>query len=300
MTVYIGENGAVEIQRKSGAPINGSLLPGDVSVEKRRFSLDDHDIQGELLTGDQVDIALIGSGNLQLVAGHNFPDWRGYVFVDQVGGIRLFESFSESLSGSIEKAVALVSPSSTQQIRITTRGTSFNYLGKIKGYELTTERETIDITQLGNQFKKQYEAGLISGQGTLNCFFEYKQGLCDPSGCSEGTEFSVYLAQLCIRLTQGADFIGRYYIYQPSLDEILDVSGNEQSVWYEAECIVTNCTITVNTEQAIESTINFVTTDKVKLLTGVPESYLLQQDSSFLLLEEQQDNGRIVLAGQDV
>ena len=298
MTVYLGDHGAIEIQRKSGAPINGQLEPGDVSIEKRRFGLGDHDIRGELLTGDQVDIKRTDGGNLVLVAGHNYPDWRGYVFVDQIGGIRLFDEFADALSGSIEQSVELVKASGNQQIQIATRNNDFNYLGKVKGYELVTERESLDITRLGDQFKKQYEAGLISGQGTINCFFEYKQLLCDPSGCGAGTEFAIYLAQLCIRLTQGADFLGRYFVYLPTTDDSLDVAGDEASVWYECECIVTNCTVTVNTEQAIEATIQFITTGTIRLLTGIPPAYLLQEDSSFLLLER--DGGRIMLAGADV
>ena len=300
MTVYLGDHGAIELKRKSGAPIGGMLQPGDVSVEKRRFSLGDHDIRGELLTGDQVDIKRVKAGgdDLVLVAGHDYPDWRGYVFVDQIGGIRLFDNFSDSLTGSVEKSVALVSASVDQSIEIQTRGNNYNYLGKVKGYEITTERQSVDITHLGNQFVQQYEAGLISGQGTINCFFEYKQLLCDPSGCAEGTEFAIYLAQLCIRLTQGADFLGRYFIYHPSIDDSLDVAGDEAAVWYECECIVTNCTVNVNTDQAIQATIQFITTDTIRLLTGVPPAYLLQEDSAFLLLER--DGGRIMLAGTDV
>ena len=122
--------------------------------------------------------------------------------------------------------------------------------------------------------------------------------MCDPSGCGAGTEFAIYLAQLCIRLTQGADFLGRYFVYLPTTDDSLDVAGDEASVWYECECIVTNCTVTVNTEQAIEATIQFITTGTIRLLTGIPPAYLLQEDSSFLLLER--DGGRIMLAGADV
>jgi len=298
MTVYLGDSGAVQIKRKSGEPIRGRLEPSDVSVEKRRFSLADHDIQGELITGDQVDILRTDGGNLQLVAGHDYPDWRGYVFIDQLGGIRLYEDFADSLAGSLDFGYELVEPSENQQLEITTRSSTYNYVGKVVSYELTTERETVDITQLGNQFKQQYEAGLISGQGQLNCFFEYRTIECDPFSCPPGTEYSMYLAQLCIRLTQGADFIGRYFIYTPDSDDSLDATGDQQSVWYDAECVVTNCTISVAASEAIEATINFVTTGQIKLLTGVPPSFLLQEDSSLILQED--GVSRLVLAGQDV
>ena len=300
MTVYLGDSGAVQIKRKSGAPISGQLLPGDVVVSKKRFGVTGQEIQGALITGDQVDIRRNGGGNLVLVEGHDFPDWRGYVFIDQLGGIRLFETFAESLDGNPESALELEASSSAQSITITTRNSGYNYLGEVTGYEITTERDTVDITQLGNQFKQQYEAGLISGQGRLDCFFEYKKETCDEGYCPAGTEYSIYLAQLCIRLTQGADFIGRYYIYRPPTPGNSEPTASKQAVWYDAECLVTNCTISVTATQAIEASIDFVTTGPVKLLTGAPRSFLLQEDSSFLLLEQQQDFGRIVLAGQDV
>ena len=295
MTVYLGDSGAVQIKRKSGEPIRGTLVSGDVSVEKRRFSLADHDIQGELISGDQVDIKRTDGGNLQLVADHAYPDWRGYVFIDQLGGIRLYKDFSSALVGALNSGIELVSPTENQQLEISTRASNYNYVGEVISYELTTERDTVDITQLGNQFKQQYEAGLISGQGQLNCYFEYRRGTCDPYVCPPGTEYSMYLAQLCIRLTQGADFIGRYFIYNPNSDDSVE---NNQSVWYDAECVVTNCTISVAATEAIEATINFVTTGQIKLLTGVPPSFLLQEDSAMILQED--GTSRLLLAGQDV
>ena len=297
MTVYFGESGAIQLKRKSGEPIRGELGPGDVSVEKRRFSLADNDIQGELITGDQVDIRRTDGGNLQLVSGHDYPDWRGYVFIDQMGGIRLYEDFAVSLAGSLERGLQLVEPTEVQQLEIVTRASKYNYLGRVTGYEITTERDTVNTTILGNQFKKQYEAGLISGQGQINCFFEFKRQMC-IDGCSLGSEYPMYLAQLCIRLVQGADFVGRFFLYTPTTDDSLDVTGDQQSVWYDAECIVTNCTISVVATQIIEATINFVTTGQIALRTGVPPAYLLQEDSALILQEDGQSG--ILLAGQDV
>lgn len=298
MTVYLGTQGAVQIKRTSGSPINGQLVPSDVSLEKRRFSLNDYDVQGELIAGDQVDITRTDGGNLQLVAGHNFPDWRGYVFVDQLGGLRLYDNFPDALAGSVEEAFELVLPTENQQLRIVTRAARFQYLARVRNYELTTERDLIDTTRLGDQFKQQYEAGLISGQGTLDCFFEFKRETCDPDNCQAGAEFAMYLAQLCVRLTQGSDFFGRFFVYHPNTDESQGVTGEEQAVWYESECLVTNCTMSVEASGLIESTINFVTTGRVSLLTGVPPSFLLQEDSA-LILQEDGVSG-LLLAGQDV
>ena len=292
MTVYLGDHGFVELKRDSGEPIRVTIGVGDVNVEKRRFSFPD-DVRGQLISGDQIDLLRVGGGNLELIAGHNERDWRGFVFIDIMGGIRLYDSFEASIRGERSEAVELQAISSPHEILIQTRNTQYKFLAQLRQFDFTTERETIDTTILGDQFRKRYEAGLISGQGRLECFWDHKQELCDPSGCA-GAELPIYLAQLCIRLTQGADFEGRFFIYSPGTDD--DPRANRNSVWYEAKCIVTNASVTVGATEVIESSIDFVTTGEIKLLVGVPPSYLLQEDSDLLLLE---DGTRMILAGTD-
>jgi hypothetical protein len=292
MTVYLGDSGQIELQRKSGAPMRVQISPGDVSVEKRRFSVD-QDIQGTLITGDQVDIVKVDNTILELIDGHNYRDWRGFVYIDIMGGIRLYPTFESAIIGNRDEALELVIPGTPQDVLIQTRNAQFNHVAQVKSFEFTTERETVDTTALGEQFRRQYDAGLISGQGRLDCFWDYQATLCDPDACNGIVEFPMYLAQLCIRLTQGADFFGRFYIYTPGGE---DARASENSVWYEAECIVTNVTVTVEPTAAIESSIDFVTTETIKLLTGIPPSFLLKEDSTLLL---QEDGSRIILAGAD-
>ena len=278
MTVYLGDSGGLELKRTAGQAAEMTLLDGDVSVEKRRFSPQE-DFLGTFITGDQVDIETVDGSNLHLVAGHNFPDWRGFVFIDAVGGIRLFDSFKKAVGGEREQAVELVDWADRQDLTMKTRSDTFTSLAKITSYDFTTERETVNTTILGSQFVQQYEAGLIQGQGTIDCFWEHQYQLCDPDACDGAVEFSSYLAQLCIRLTQGADFFGRFFVYR-------DQDPGTNSVWYEAECIVTSASISVATNEAITSTIQFVTTGQFKLLTGIPPAYLMQEDGISLILKE--------------
>ncbi len=287
MTVYLGESGGIELKRTAGFAVQITLLDGDVSVEKRRFSPEE-DILGTFISGDQVDIETVDGSNLQLVKDHNFNDWRGYIFVDALGGIRLFDSFADAVTGELDKAVELIATNNGQVLRMQTRGDNFTSLAKITSYDFTTERETINTTILGSQFTQQYEAGLIAGQGTIDCFWEHRYQLCDPDVCVGGVEFSAYLAQLCIRLTQGADFFGRFFVYR-------DPDPYATSVWYEAECIVTSVSISVGVEQAITSTIQFVTTGQFKLMTGVTPSFLIQEDGTSLILQEDGES-RLVVA----
>lgn len=291
MTVYLGDHGVVELKRASSAPIHATVKPGDVSLERRRFSFKD-DVRGELITGDQVDILNQEKAPLQFIKGHRKRDWRGFVYVDIMGGLRLYSTFDAAVRGDADAAVELAEPSQAQNILIQTRNSRYEHLAQVKSFEFTTERETVDTTVLSDQFRKRYEAGLISGQGRLECFWDHKHELCDPHSCA-GAELPVYLAQLCIRLTQGADFFGRFFIYTSGG---ADPRDSDNAVWYEAECIVTNVSITVSPTEIIESSIDFVTTGTIKLLIGHPPSYLLTEEPAKLLLE---DGSGILLAPLD-
>ena len=281
MTVYFGNDGFLELKRASATPIQATVGVGDVNPDRRRFSFAE-DIQGELISGDQIDLVLVPKGRLDFIVGHNKRDWRGYVFVDIMGGLRLYDNFNDAISGEVSKALELKVPRKAQEIAIQTRATRYSPLARIKSYEFTTERETVDTTLLTDEFRKRFEAGLVSGQGRIECFWDHANEFCDPSGCS-GAEFPLYLAQLCIRLVQGADFFGRFFIYTPGGD---DPRGDSNSVWYEAECIVTNVSVTVPAGEVIESNIDFVTTGEFKLLIGTPPSYLLTEEPAKLLQED--------------
>lgn len=293
MTVYLGNYGSIELKRASGAPIRVPVTPSDFNVNRRRFSFSG-DVRGELLSGDQVDIINTEPANLDFIVGHNFRDWRGFVFVDIMGGLRLYSTFEASIRGKVTEALPLKAPSSTQNIAIQTRNSRYNHLAQVSQFDFTTERETIDVTNLSDQFRKRYEAGLITGQGRIDCFWDHKLEMCDLSQeCGAGVELPVYLAQLCVRLTQGADFLGRFFIYSPGGE---DLRANRNAVWYEAECIVTNVSVTVSPTEIIESAIDFVTTGAIRLLVGTPPSYLLTEEPAKLL---QEDGSGLLLAGTD-
>jgi len=282
MTVYLGDSGLVELKRTAATGIQATVGVADVNPERRRFSFPE-DIRGELISGDQVDIVLVPKGKLDFIVGHKRRDWRGYIFIDIMGGIRLYDRFNDAIAGEASKAIELKNPSTDQKIYIQTRGTRYSSLARIRSYEFTTERETVDTTVLTSEFRQRFESGLITGQGRLDCLWDHAHELCDPSGCS-GAELPVYLAQLCIRLVQGADFFGRFYVYAAASEP--DARADRNSVWYEADCIVTNVTVTVAAAEVIESSIDFVTTGPFKLLIGEPPSYLLTEEPAKLLQED--------------
>lgn len=278
MSVYLGHTGSVELDRDStDAPLETVLDPSDVNASRRRFSVDFN--VSALITGDRVEIATVDGSTLQLVSGHTYPDGAWYIHIDEAGGIRLYNQFQASLAGQQDDAVELVAPSAAQNITIQTKNDRYRFMAKIRGFELTTSRDTVDLTSLGNEFRNQYEQGLISGQGVLNCLWESSLVCIGPGYRPGQAEFPSYLARLVVRVQQGADFNGRFFIYAGSI-------GQPESVWYEAKCIVTNVAVSVSSEGAIETRIDFVTSDQIVLKQGRPPVYLLQESGDYLLQED--------------
>lgn len=279
MAIFLGQQGHVELRRDaSNQALATTLDPDDVNPSRKRFSVDF--AAGALITGDQITIATVDKAPLELVAGHvdedgeYYPDYRGYVHVDDVGGVRLYENFSDSVAGGPDAAVALVQPTAPQAVLVQTRDTNYNCLAQVTKYELTTSRDQVQTDVLGDEFRSYYEAGLISGQGTLSCFWQHKQGLCEGEG---NPEFSSYLARLILRLKQGSGFDGRFYVYS---------CGSEPAVWYDTKCIVTNVGLSVDPGQIVQTQIQFAATGPIVLHQGEPTAYLLQEDSGVILQED--------------
>ena len=273
MSVYLGNEGEVELQRvETGRGLRSELSPSDVNVARKRFSVDF--ALGALITGDLITIAAINGGTLELVSGHSYPDWTGYVHVDAVGGLRLYSTFALALAGGSANALALVTPSTTRQVAITTRSDTFRSLAQVTSFDMTTSRVLVQTTSLSQEFQSQYDAGLISGQGRMSCFWEHQ------TSNSETLEFSVYLARLVLRLQQGAAFKGKFYIYKNE--------QNQSSVWYECDCIVSSVQVSVEPGEAITTEIDFVTTGLITLREDSALSYILQEDATKILLESNQ------------
>ena len=284
MSVYLGYTGSVELERDStDSPLATTLDPSDVNVSRRRFSVDFN--ISSLVTGDRVEIATTDGSTLELVSGHSYPDGSWYIHIDDAGGIRLFANFEASLSGQEGDALQLVAPSAAQNITLQTKNDRYRFMARIRDFEITTSRDTVDLTALGNEFRDQYEKGLISGQGTLNCLWESNGSIAGSGYGATTAEFPSYLARLVVRVQQGADFHGRFFIFAGTPEQ-------PESVWYETKCIITNVAVSVSNDRAIETRVDFVTSEQIVLKQGKPPAYLLQEEGYYLL---QEDGSRIVL-----
>lgn len=277
MSIYFGSTGFIELKRDAlNSQIGTTLDPADVNTSKKRFSVEN--INGSLITGDQVEIETVDKSNLELLFGHSFPDLRKYIHIDDMGGIRLYDTFAASLAGEITDALTLTTPSSTKNVLIRTRNTRFRPLAKITEFEITTTRDTVDVTNLGEEFRRQYENGLISGQGTIQTIWQHRNFQNDTADFTS-PEFPVYLSQLLVRMQQGADFEGRFYVYN-------DPTQTTNSVWYQSMCVVTNVAINVPASGLVEARIEFITNGEIRLHNGVPPSFLLLENSDKILQED--------------
>jgi hypothetical protein len=277
MAIYFGSTGFIELKRDAlNSQIGTSLNPADVNTTKKRFSVEN--INGSLITGDQVEIETVDGSNLELLDSHSFPDLRKYIHIDDMGGIKLYNTFGTALAGEVSDALTLTTPSSTKDILIRTRNTRFRPLAKVTEFEITTTRDTVDVSNLGEEFKRQYENGLISGQGTIQTIWQHRNFQNDTPDFVE-PEFAVYLSQLLVRMQQGADFEGRFYIYN-------DPSQSTNSVWYQSMCVVTNVAINVPASGLVEARIEFITNGEIRLHNGVPPAFLLQENTDKILQED--------------
>ena len=190
MSIYFGSTGFIELKRDAlNSEISTSINPADVNTTKKRFSVEK--VSGSLITGDQIEIETTDGTNLELLSGHSFPDLRKYIHIDDMGGIKLYNNFATALAGEVTDALALTTPSSTKNILIRTRNTRFRPLAKITEFEITTSRDTVDITNLGEEFRNQYENGLISGQGTIQTIWQHRNFQNDTADFAS-PEFPVY------------------------------------------------------------------------------------------------------------
>ena len=285
MSVYFGQSGQIALKRDTlSSGIKTKLDPYDVNVTSKRFSLDHS--TGSLITGDQVVIETADGSNLELVNGHSYPDGKWFINIDPVGGIRLYDTFAKAIEGLQANALTLVAPSASKDVVLTTKNDNFRHVAKVRDFEMTTSREQVDLTNLGDEFRNQYEAGLISGQGSMNCIWEHSYESEDrANNYGADPEFPFYLAQLVVRTQQGSDFDGVFYLYR-------DNNNAKNNVYYEANCIITNVAVTVSASEIIETRIEFITNGAIALKIGDAPGVLLQEDTDRIL---QENDSRIML-----
>jgi len=286
MAIYLGNVGSIELIRKSTLEEKLSLVnPDDVNVARKRFSFDFD--EGAFLTGDFIQISSTNDTPLSFIGAdgwedgnvHSSGNW--YIFVDEIGGIRLYNNFNDSLEGSKAAAVTLVDITSDIPIAVNVKDSVGRILGCVIQYELNTNREAIDVTSLSDAHRQQYSS-LITGSGQLTAQWDYKN-VADEETVN-------YLMQLVLRAEIGGVFGAKFYLKSEGTSAASGTFSPTQindSLWWEFDALITNSATNFEPGRIIVSTVSFVTTGAVKLRakTAVP-SKLLQEDGDFILLEQ--------------
>ena len=285
--VYLGVHGGVQFKRANPALVlKSTLKSNDVNLNQRRFSFFGSE---SILTGDKIKITWVSGGppngnRLILVANNAAPSIERFAYKDMLGGILLYDTYAEAIEGDPQSALRLQNGVSDQEIRVQIdEDSTWNNFAKITEWSFTTNRETIDITELGDIFRRNYEAGLIQGQGTLTALWDDIQQFCDddtgspldnngaghPSDgkprmpVTEDDELANYFVQLVSRVVLGAKFIGRFYIKYGGDRAVRN--RHELAVFWEADCIVTNVSMAFQPDQIVVARIQFVTESKFRL-----------------------------------
>ena len=301
MAIWMGLDGGIRIERSATAPVYGYISPSDADPGSKRFGLDKN-IGNLFITGDRVEIARVDENGVSIEEpldfvsgsgwsdGNVYPDGTWYVNVDQVGGMRLFESWSDALNNYPPDAIELVEPSGTYRLSLRVVEGVERCLGQTQSWTLNTNRDVADITSLGEGFAKN-QATMVSGSGDIDCLFNVLPDSC--AGDSGNEEFSYYLHKLALRLEIGSEFIGVFVIKHAGaipLDSY-DERIHDRELFYLCNCVITEVGVEINTEDIIHSKISFVTTNEIKLLFDAPANYLLQEPQPDQRILQESDFG---------
>lgn len=282
MTYFLGHYGKVKLRRKSAATFSSSVSPDDVNTILNRFGFDGS--SENLLTGDQLRIFTDDPRGLDFLPSSTWPDGGGatlnevvaYSNINAIGGIRLFNDFSNAINNNRTVEYPLEAFTGDPiDINVSVYGSVERVLGDVTGFTFNTDREALDTTTMSDRFKKMYSAGLISGSGSIDCIFNTTN-----SGLVEN---SLLMLQLINRTDIGSEFS---CFLQLTEDEIY---SNTSDVYYEFDAMITRTGVEVRPDQTINCAIDFVTTGEIKLLIGEPSGYILKEDTDRLRLQQNLD-----------
>lgn len=289
MTVYLGTFGEIELKRVfDGGELRSTIDVPDVNAAEKRFSFDfEH---GQLVSGDQVEITSTDGSGLDFINGYTDSAVKKFIHVDELDGIRLYDSFANAVSGGKPNAIALATPGNSIPIKVIVESAAPRLLAQVKSFEINTERETVDTTVLSDEFRSRVNT-LISGSGRISAFWEY-------TGNST-QEVPMYLYELAHRTKVGSNFIGRFYIKKNGYNPSGVAERNDDEIWWRVAGIITSAAIQFSPDSTVQITADFITTGPLllRMSTDTPDA-LLQEDSGDIRLD--QDSGAKLLLQQDI
>ena len=306
MAFYLGTHGNIRLRRgteKDAGNFNATISPDDINTTLNRLGVDQS--IDNLITGDRVvftttdnrrldfipdtrfgeleflqteasDQLITQSGDSLFKNGLTADDFTAYVNVNAVGGLRLYPEFADAINNERTTEIAL-DPFTNGPINVNlaVRDTRFNILGNVTRYEFNTSRDAIDATTLSDKYKQQFNAGLLSGSGRIECAFDYTT--------TASTEPPVVMLQTIQRLDAGCAFDLALYLTDKEVVPTVD------NVFYLTTAVTTSTGISVEAGGLVSCTVDFVTTGQIRLVIGRPDEYILKEDYDRIQVEHSLD-----------
>ena len=277
MSVYLGTHGEVELQRQfDGSDLRSTISPSDVNATQKRFSFDfEH---GQLLSGDQIEITSTDGTALDFIDSYTKTSVKKFIHVDELDGIRLYDSFAHAVNGGTTNATALATPANDLPIRVKVENAEYKVLAQVNGFELNTERETVDTTTLSDEFRSRIST-LMSGSGRLSAFWEYTG--------NTSQELPNYLVELSLRARVGSQFKARFYIKRNDHNPGGVAANDNDEIFYQFTGVLTGCAVQFAPNNTVQVEADFITTGLIQLRMDleVPDK-LLQENTDDILLEQ--------------
>lgn len=289
MTVFAGHYGQIEIKRIGGdEALQLRLSPENIATGRKRFSLgtkDGFDLpSGTINTGDRVRLTTQDSRGLPFrlftnaanttyidnPAAANLPI-EFFANIDAMGAMRMYRSFSDAInnsgSGFIAQPLSVSASEAPWDVTVNLVAGAFHKVGQVQGFTFSTDRESTDVTALGEQFRN-FSQSAISGSGTVDCLFSFKN-LNDE-------EIPLALCELVQKIEIGARFTGKFYLLEPRANQIPGYSTFE-GVWYEVNGIMTRAGINVRSDQIVECSFDFISAGAFALRSGIAPQELITE-----------------------
>ena len=281
MSVYLGTHGEIELQRQfDGGELRSTINPSDVNATAKRFSFDfEH---GQLISGDQIEITSTDGTALDFIDSYTKTSVKKFIHVDELDGIRLYDSFANAVNGGTANATALATPGNDLPIRVRVENAKYLVLAQVNGFELNTERETVDTTALSDEFRSRIST-LMSGSGRMSCFWEYTG--------NTSQELPNYLVELSLRTRVGSQFKARFYIKRTDYNPGGVAANNNDEIFYEFTGVLTGCAVQFAPDNTVQIQADFISTGTIQLRMNLEvPSKLLQEDDSELITEQSTDD----------
>ena len=289
MSVYLGTFGKVELQRQfDGSELSSTINTSDVNATRKRFSFDFK--HGQLLTGDQVEITSTNGAALSFISGYTKTSVKKFLHIDDLDGVRLYDTFANAVNGGTANATALAAPGSNIPIKIKVENIDFKLLAQVNSYELNTERETVDTTTLSDEFRSRIST-LMSGSGRMSCFWEYRGDTVN--------ELPQYLVQLALRTKVGSQFKARFYLKADGYNPSGVAAASNDEIWYEFTGVLTACATQFTPSNVVEIAADFITTGDVSLKVSLTPSEAILQENSDDILLDQDGTAKLMLESPD-